>query len=273
MFSAALIVFRETLEAVLVVGIVAAAVQSIPRRQVWIALGVGVGIVGSIAVAAAAQTLQRLADGMGQEWFNAAVLSLALGMLAWHNIWMSRHGAQLAAQARTVGQAVRSGELALTAVSTAIALTVLREGAETVLFLYGIWSGSQLSAFTVASGAAVGLGSGALVGWLVYRGLMRIPVRRLFSVTSWLILLLAAGMAGQLARTLIQADVLPPLAEPLWDTSKWLPPGSAIGTTLHALIGYDAQPSATQVMFYAIALVSILLAMRRARAPRPSPQA
>jgi len=95
--------------------------------------------------------------------------------------------------------------------------------------------------------------------------LLRVPVSRLFVVTGWLILLLAAGMAGQFARVLIQADVLPALASPLWDTSSLMPDDSALGTLLHALLGYQAQPSATQVLFYFAALVSIFIAMRRAQ--------
>jgi high-affinity iron transporter len=269
MFGAALIVFRESLEAALVIGIVAAATRPIARRGWWIALGAAVGVAGAVGVAAVAQTISRMAGGAGQELFTATVLALAVAMLAWHNVWMATHGREMAQQARDVGRAAVRGDVALTAIVTAIALTVLREGSETVLFLIGIASSAGTTRAGLAIGSLLGLASGAASGWLLYAGLLRVPVNRLFVVTGWLILLLAAGMAGQFARVLIQADLLPALASPLWDTSWAMPDDSAAGALLHALLGYQAQPSATQVLFYFAALVSIFIAMRRARS-RPA---
>ena len=266
MFAAALIVFRESLEAALVIGIVAAATRPIAGRGWWIALGAGSGVLGAIAVAVAARSISQVAGGAGQELFTAGVLALAVAMLAWHNIWMASHGRQMATQARELGRSAVRGDVALTAIATAVALTVLREGSETVLFLMGIASSVGSSKAALAFGALLGFAAGGAAGAAIYAGLLRVPVNRLFVVTGWLILLLAAGMAGQFARVLIQADVLPALASPLWDTSSWMPDDSAMGTLLRALLGYEAQPSATQVLFYVAALVLIFTAMRRARA-------
>jgi high-affinity iron transporter len=265
MFAATLVVFRESLEAALVIGIVAAATRTIAGRSWWIVLGAAAGIVGSIGVAAVAESISQMAGGAGQELFTAVVLALAVAMLAWHNIWMASHGRQMACDARNLGQSVARGDAALTAIVTAIALTVLREGSETVLFLFGIASSTAASKAALAFGSLLGLAAGGAAGVLLYAGLLRVPVSRLFVVTGWLVLLLAAGMAGQFARVLIQADMLPALASPLWDTSRWMPDDSALGTLLHALLGYQAQPSATQVLFYVAALVLILAAMRRAQ--------
>jgi high-affinity iron transporter len=265
MFAAALIVFRESLEAALVIGIVAAATRPVTGRSLWIALGAGLGVVGAIGVAAIARSISQLAHGNGQELFTAVVLALAVVMLAWHNVWMASHGRQMATEARELGRSVVRGDMAMTAIVTAIALTVLREGSETVLFLMGISSSTEASHASLAIGSLLGFAAGGAAGFLIYAGLLRIPVGRLFVVTAWLILLLAAGMAGQCARVLIQADLLPALASPLWDTSALMPDDSALGTLLRALFGYEAQPSATQVLFYLTALVLIFVAMRRAR--------
>jgi|SRR5882762_7821903 len=265
MFGAMLIVFRESLEAALVIGIVAAATRPIPGRGWWIALGAAAGVAGAVGVAAIARTISLMAGGTGQELFTATVLALAVAMLAWHNVWMASHGKEMAMQARDVGRSVVRGDAALMAIVTAIALTVLREGSETVLFLIGIASAAGTTRATLAFGSLLGLGAGGAAGWLMYAGLLRVPVKQLFVVTGWLILLLAAGMAGQFARVLIQANLLPALASPLWDTSSVMPDDSALGTLLHALLGYQAQPSATQVLFYFAALVSIFFAMRRAQ--------
>src|SRR6185312_13521854 len=109
MFGTALIVFREVLEAALIVGIVSAATRGIPGRMRWIGAGIAAGLVGSLAVAAGAGAISQLAEGMGQELFNASILGLAVAMLAWHNIWMSIHGRELAAHANEVGADIRSG--------------------------------------------------------------------------------------------------------------------------------------------------------------------
>jgi len=112
------------------------------------------------------------------------------------------------------------------------------------------------------AGGGLGLGCGALVGGLLYAGLLRIPVSRFFAVTGVLVLLLAASMASQAARLLIQADFLPSLGAPLWDTSQVLAQDTAVGTILHGLIGYDAQPAGMQVLAYGLVLITIAAGMR-----------
>ena len=100
---------------------------------------------------------------------------------------------------------------------------------------------------------------------VLYAGLVRLPMRWIFAATGVLVLFLAAGMASQAARFLIQADVFPSLASPLWDTSSLLPPESVVGTVLHSLIGYDATPAGMQMVFYVVVLLAIALGMRRTR--------
>jgi high-affinity iron transporter len=96
-----------------------------------------------------------------------------------------------------------------------------------------------------------------MAGAALYLGLLRIPLHRLFVVTSWLILLLAAGMASQGAAFLMQADLLPPLGSNLWDTSSVLTENSILGKVLHTLIGYTAQPAGIQLVFYLVTVVLI----------------
>ena len=112
------------------------------------------------------------------------------------------------------------------------------------------------------TGSLLGLAGGAALGALMYFGLLRIPTRHLFTVTSWMILLLAAGMASQAAGYLVQAGTIPGLIEPLWNSSAWLPEGSPVGAVLHALMGYDDQPSAMQLIFFAVAFIVIASLMR-----------
>jgi len=150
----------------------------------------------------------------------------------------------------------------LWALSIAVGLSVLREGAETVLFVAGLVSGSEESAFTVSISVLAGLASGALAGFLVYTGLGKVKPQRLFAVTNALILLLAGNLASQLAKTLNQADVLPYLSDSAWDISSLLPNESAPGMLLHGVIGYDANPMQLQLVFYAATVALIYLATR-----------
>ncbi|MFM2009326.1 MAG: hypothetical protein RIR02_1276 [Pseudomonadota bacterium] len=265
MFGSALIIFRETLEAALVIGIIAAATRGVSRRSLWLIIGVACGVIGSFIVAALAETIANLAEGSGQELFNAAVLATAVIMIAWHNIWMSTHGAELARDAKRIGSEVKEGQRELSAIAILVGLTVLREGAESVLFLHGMATGSDNSLVSMLSGGALGLLGGAIVGTFMFVGLMRIPLRWFFSVTGTLLLLLAAGLSSQMAKMLIQADWLPALVSPLWDTSSVLPMSSITGSILHVLIGYEATPSGMQILFYVgtIAIIMTLTALVR----------
>jgi high-affinity iron transporter len=261
MLGALIIVLRETIEAALLIGVIAAATRSIGGRGRWIGGGMLAGAAGACIVAALTGHIAALFEGVGQELFNASVLGIAVVLLGSHNIWMSAHGAELAAGARRVGQEVTDGRRELSAVLVIVALAVLREGSESVLFLYGLMSGENASAAAVLGGGVLGLLAGALLGLLMYAGMLRIPLRWFFMVTSVLILLLAAGMASRMASFLIQADVLPGLASPAWDTSATLPADSTLGGLLHALIGYEAAPAGMQVTFYVFTVFIIAAGM------------
>jgi high-affinity iron transporter len=142
----------------------------------------------------------------------------------------------------------------------AVALAVLREGAETVLFVAGsLAGGGPVGAASVLLACSLGLVAGALVGIGLYAGLSRIPAQKLFTATNVLIALLAASIASQLARAMTQAGLIEHGTSPLWDSSGWLASDSALGTLLHGLVGYDARPSAVQLFAYIAVLAGIYL--------------
>src|SRR5207253_4309477 len=182
MLATAIIVFREVLEAALIVGIVMAASRGVMRRGAWVGGGVAAGVLGAMAVAGGAETIAGLAAGTGQEVFNAIVLFAAVAMLGWHNIWMTRHGREMTMAANRLGAAVRAGTQPLWALAFAVGLAVLREGSEVVLFLYGIAAAGQDGAGAMAFGGALGLVAGVAAGSAIYFGLVHIPMRHLFSV-------------------------------------------------------------------------------------------
>ena len=260
MFSSLIIVFREVLEAALVIGIVCAATQGVRHRGITVTGGIVAGVLGALLIAWFADGLADLAEGMGQELFNALVLLTVVVMLAWHNIWMSHHGAQLSYDATHTGESVKQGSKPLTVLFILVGLAVLREGAEIVLFMYGI-AASGSAANMMATGSALGLLFGLLLGFALYAGLIRIPTQHLFTVTTIMLIFLAAGMAGQAAKYLIQADYLPALGYDIWDSSWFVTNGSITGEILRTLIGYDARPAGMQALFFVSTLVLILFGM------------
>lgn len=268
MFATAIVVFREVLEAALLVGIVAAATRSVPGRNRYLSAGIVAGLLGAGVLALFTGRIAELASGVGQDLFNAGILGLAVIMLAWHNIWMASHGKAMAREARRVGSDVSTGRQELSVILVVVGLAVLREGAETVLFLHGIAATDGFGSGMLAGGI-IGILSGVSVGYALYAGLVRLPMRWIFFATSMLILFLAAGMASQAARFLIQADVIPSLAFPLWDTSAILPEQSIPGLLLRTLVGYDARPAGMQLVFYVAVLVAIALGMRASRSQPP----
>ena len=138
MIAALIIVFREVFEAGLIIGIVLAVTRTVPHRNQWIGGGVLAGVLAACLVAVFAGALSNLFAGMGQELFNAAILAIAVVMLTWHNVWMARHGSELAGELRAAGQAVVEGSKSLLALAVVVGVAVLREGSEVVLFLYGV---------------------------------------------------------------------------------------------------------------------------------------
>ena len=266
MLGALIIVFREVLEAGLIVGIVLAATQGVGGRGRWIAIGIGGGLAGAAIVAAFAGVISEAFQGSGQELFNAAVLAIAVVMLMWHNAWMARHGREIAAEMRNIGTAVSEGARPLTALAVVVGLAVLREGSEVVLFLYGIVA-SGTSMGSVFIGGLLGIACGAAFSALTYFGLLAIPQRYIFAVTTWLIALLAAGMAAQAVQFLNNGGVLTAFDNTMWDTSWLLSEGSIPGRLLHTLIGYTERPTGMQLVVYVGTLLAMYLLMRFAGAP------
>ena len=270
MLAALIIVFREVIEAGLIIGIVLAAAKGVRAHRRWVAYGVAGGVAGACLVAAFAGEIAGLFQGSGQELFNAAILLLAVVMLTWHNVWMASHGREMAREMRAIGAAVAAGSRPLMALSIVVGVAVLREGAEVVLFLYGIVASGGTSMPALLLGGVLGLASGAAVAALLYAGLLRIPPGRLFATTSGLITLLAAGLAAQAVAFVQQAGDAEVLTEPVWDTSWLLTDDSLIGRLLHTLIGYTDQPSGAQLVAYGLTIAVMVTLMRVVGARPPA---
>ena len=270
MLGALIIVFREAIEAGLIVGIVMAVTRGVPFAGRYVLGGVTAGALGALIVAMFADRLSRSFAGSGQELFNAAVLALAVGMLAWHNIWMARHGREMAQELSAVGKAVAAGDRTLYALASVVGLAILREGAEVALFLYGVLASGE-SGLDVFLGGLMGLTLGAATSFATFYGLVTIPPKHLFAVTTTLITLLAAGLAAQCVGFLQQAGVITALSDTLWDSSWLLSDKSIPGRVLHTLVGYADQPSGLQVVAWLVTLVAIFGATKLMAPVAPKP--
>lgn len=269
MLSALLIVFREVIEAGLIVGIVLAATQGVPRRGQAVSGGVLAGVMGACVVAAFAGELAALFQGNGQELFNASILLLAVAMLTWHNVWMASHGREMARELKAAGHDVVTGKRTLAALGVVVGVAVLREGSEVVLFLYGIAAQGGTTNAGLLAGGALGLAAGAAISALMYFGLLTIPAGRLFQVTSGLITLLAAGMAAQAVLFLQNGGYINALNGTVWDTSWLLREDGIPGRLLHTLIGYVQAPDGAQLLAYIVTILMILVLMRLIGKPVP----
>jgi high-affinity iron transporter len=264
MLGALIIVFREVIEAGLIIGIVMAATRGVAGRGRWVTYGIIAGVLGATLVAFFAGAISQAFAGSGQELFNATVLSIAVVMLMWHNGWMARHGREIAAEMRAIGDAVTEGTKPLTALAVVVGLAVLREGSEVVLFLYGIFA-SGTTGMALLVGGILGVIAGAAFTALTYFGLLAIPTRYIFTVTTGLISLLAAGLAAQAVQFLNNGGYFVVLDRTVWDTSWLLSEGSIAGHLLHTLIGYTERPTELQLVVYIATLVAMYVLMRIAR--------
>jgi high-affinity iron transporter len=268
MLAALVIVFREVLEAGLIVGIVLAASRGVPGRNRAVALGILAGIAGSVIVALFAAQISNAFDGRGLEIFTAGVLGLAVVMLTWHVVWMAEHAREHVMQLKQLGAAVEAGTQSVAALGIATAVAVMREGSEVVLFLSSIALQNADTAASLAIGSLGGLAFGAAVSALMYFGLSTIPLKRVFAVTGILVTLVAAGLAAQAIHQLANAGLIADwLDGTLWDSSWLLSDESWTGRILHVIVGYSARPGALEFAAY-LATIAIITVLARQPARR-----
>jgi high-affinity iron transporter len=260
MLAAAIIVFREVLEAAIVISIVMAATRDVMHRGKWVLAGMTAGLAGAGLIALLANAIANMADGTGQELVNAGILFTAVVLLTWHIVWMNSHGRELAEKIKSIGHEVSIGAQHMSVLAIVVGLALMREGAEIVLLLQGL-SVNGTNPAHMALAALGGLGVGAAIGFAMYAGFRVMPAGKMFTFTNWLLLLIAAGMAARGANYLVQAGFLSSMGDMIWDTSHILSEESLMGQLLATLVGYIARPSGIQILFYCltIGLVTALM--------------
>lgn len=269
MVAAFIIVFRETLEAGLIIGLVLAAAKGLPWRRTLVAGGTLAGLVIAVIAALVLSIATDALEAIPTEVIDATALLVAAAMLAGHAAWMARHAAELTREVTAAGAAVLAGERPAYALSIVVAVAVAREGVETVLFLAGATAAGG-GGGSVLMGGIIGAVVAAACGATFYAGLLRLSARTMFAISGWLLALVAAGMAADGVALLQQHfDVTIGTTE-LWDSSALVSQGSLLGRALHTLIGYVERPTGAQLAVFAATLVTILLLGRGSRASTPA---
>lgn len=265
-----LIGLREGLEAALVVSILVAYLVRIGRRDLLPALwaGVGVAVVASLGFGALLTWGPSRLTFEAQEAIGGTLSIVAVGLITWMIFWMGKMARHLKADLHhKLDDAVAAGRVA---VVTMALLAVGREGLETALFL---WAGAQATGRTAAPllGAGLGLATAIAIGWLMYRGAVRIDLRRFFAWTSVFLVVVAAGVLAYGVHDLQEAGVLPGLDNLAFDVSETVPPTSWYGVLLKGVFNFSPATTWLEAVVWTAYLVpTMVLFVRMSWAPVPA---
>ncbi len=260
MLSALLITLREGLEAALIVSIIAAyLVRSNQRgqlRHVW--TGVAVAVAASLTVGIAVAAGGAALSDRAQEIFEGVAGLIAVAVLTWMIFFMRRHARAQRSELETAAAGAldrgHPGALRLLAFSA-----VGREGLETVLFLNASFRTSDTPGAS-GTGAVAGLVIAIALAYGMYRGGVRLNLRRFFQITGALLIVVAAGLVSTSFHEFDEAGVLTVLNATAWDISGFIAPAGVVGSVLRGMFGYDANPTILQVIVYWAYLVPTMIA-------------
>ncbi|WP_159809982.1 iron uptake transporter permease EfeU [Cellulomonas citrea] len=252
-----LIGLREGLEAALVVGILVAYLVRTQRRDLLPVLwtGVGLAVLVSLTFGAVLTWGPSTLSFAAQEAVGGTLSIVAVGLITWMIFWMARTARHLKTDLQhRLDDAVVAGRRAVLVMAL---LAVGREGLETALFL---WAGAQTTGRTVAPlvGAVLGLASAVVLGWLLYRGAVRVDLRRFFAWTGVFLVIVAAGVLAYGVHDLQEAGVLPGLSSLAFDVSAAVPPGSWYGALLKGTVNFSPETTWLQAIVWVAYVVPVM---------------
>ncbi|WP_175912494.1 MULTISPECIES: FTR1 family protein [Burkholderia] len=262
------IVWRESVEALLVVGILYAWLKNgdddARRGLPFLWTGVAVGLLMAIGLGAALVGFTEVLSGDAQDYFQTAMVLIACVLIVQMVLWMRRHGRTLKRDMeQSLQQSTRDSNW--WGVAVLVALAIAREGSETVIFLYGLGFGQ--SGHVDASqmlAVVIGLGLAFLTFYLLQLGGKYFSWRHFFRVTEVMLLFLGAGLFQTGVDKLIDKEILPLGISQVWDTSSILDDSGTFGSLVATLTGYRAHPALTNLIAYAVYWAVVWLLMKRA---------
>jgi len=265
--SSFLITSRETLEAALVVGIVLAYLNRTNNEQYkkTVYYGIFAGIVLSIFSAFLFNIFAGGFEGRAEELFEGFTMLFAAVLLTTMILWMMRQRKHLSRNIeKKVAAHIEMDKAFSYGIFLLIVIAVLREGVETVIFLYALNLSSGISFI----GGVLGVITAIAIGWLFFIGTRKINLKKFFSISSIFLILIAAGLVAHGIHELEEANILNPIIEHVWDINPVAPLASqgiyplmhekgAVGSFFVGLFGYNGNPSLLEVLFYAAYLIGI----------------
>ncbi|EAA4616355.1 FTR1 family protein [Salmonella enterica] len=257
MIAVILIVFREVLEAGLIISVILAACKGYKISHLVIA-GITSGVIFSGLLALFTNSIENALSGTGQEVFNSALLLTATLMLSWQIVWMSTKGKEMADASRNEVRNILSEGNKNYAIAVVVAIAVMREGSEVVLFMYSIIISTGTSVTAMFTGGIIGIGAGIVFTFLLYRGLILIPLKFIFLLSNIVLTFIAAGLASQGIGILSSIDIIPAIKDTVWDSSWLLSDNSWQGGLARAIFGYTSTPSGVQIITWILVAALIL---------------
>jgi high-affinity iron transporter len=245
------ITLREAFEAALLLGIVYTYLDKVGGRDQYryVTLGGALGAGASVLAGVAVSFLSGPLLDLGPDLIGATVMFVAVIVLTWHGWWMRQHALAVKGDVQHRIEEARANHRAWV-VATIAFVGVFREGAETVLFLWGLMTQADVTGWGGLAGGVLGVTTAAALGWAIFRGGRRVSLPRFFAVTSVLLLLVAAGLFSAGVGRLEGLGLLP-ASSTLWDTSHVLNDHGVVGGFLGGLVGYRARPSLLEALAYA----------------------
>ncbi len=277
MFANYLIGLREGIEAALVVSILIAYLVKTGRRDallpVWI--GVGAAVALSLLFGAALTFTSSSMSFKAQEAFGGIMSIVAVGFVTWMIFWMKRTARNIKGELHgRLDSAMGVGPIAIAVVAF---IAVAREGLETSLF---IWAAVQSTGSGTAPvlGATLGLATAIVLGWLFYRGALKINLAKFFTWTGAALVVVAAGVFAYAIHDLQEAGILPGLNTVAYDISGAIPPSSWYGTLFKGIFNVSSTPSWLEIGAWLAYLIPVMFLFFRkpkkaTATPAPTPTA
>ncbi len=258
MLSALLITLREGLEAALIIGIILAYLARTDNRQAFKPIWVGVSLAVAVSLVAGVAIFILVGElgGTAEEVFEGIAMFLAVGVLTWMIFWMRKQAVNIKLHLHAQLHSVLTSGSSFALIMLAF-VVVVREGIETVLFLFASTRVTE-SALLSTAGGLLGLVLAVAIGYSLYKGASRLNLRTFFNVTSIFLIMFAAGLLAHGIHEFHEVGIIPPLVEHVWDINHVLPEKETLGRFLTAITGYNANPSLVEMVAYAAYLTLVL---------------
>ncbi len=250
MLATYLIGLREGLEAALIISILVAYLVRTDRRSAlpWVWAGVAIAVAMSVGVALILNLTSSVLSDTAEELFAGIMSFVAVAMVTWMVFWMKSASRTIANDLR--GSLDQAFAMGVGAVATMAFVSVAREGLETAVFFFSLTNSTE-GGFRAIAGLALGLATSAAIGWLLYRGAVRINLSTFFRYTGLLLILVAAGVLTYGVHELQEVGVLPGEDNVAFDVSATIPADSWYGSVLRGVLGFRPVMTVLEVAVWA----------------------